>query len=177
MGQPGVRVITERDLLRRYVSEGYFIFSFVRNPYSRLVSFFRQKYKYDADDGFYHSTGFNARGGLERVRSFADLVRRIRYIPDSVIDRHLLPQSRILYPFPYHKEFVHYVGKTENLPADFKKIQAHYGNGNRPLGVRINSTGAGPEAWRSYYNHRLADMVYKRYASDFAEFGYSRRVR
>lgn len=169
-----VSELRDRVQLRLYAKRGYFIFSFVRNPYARIVSFFRNKYKWDTKDEKYHANGFNARHGIERVGSFADLVHRIQYIPDSVIDRHLLPQSSTLYPISDYRRLINYVGKVENLAEDFAPITKRYDD--RPMNIRANVNRSGQTDWRAYYTKPLAKMVYKRYRDDFELFGYQRGI-
>ncbi len=149
----------------------YFTFTFVRNPFSRFVSFFRDKYRYKAfrhRDGRYYST-LHVFFWLIEISSFADLTRKVSRLPDFHLDEHSAPQYLKLDSLEALGVRVNFIGKFETLEQDFEKIRKRFNL--LPLEHDNRSSGA-HEDWRDYYTPQTAKMVYQRYRRDFEMFGY-----
>ena len=144
----------------------YFIFTFVRNPFARLVSFFQSKYwplggKYHVK----HQQFF----WLNQVSNFDDLVRKVSKLPDFHLDLHGSPQYIFIEELKASVGEIDFIGKYETLQQDFEKIKSQFDL--LPMRHIGRSTGE-KENWRDYYTPKTAKMVYQRYSKDFEAFGY-----
>jgi len=96
---------------------GYFVFSFVRNPYSRIVSFYRNKFEQKHTD-HPQSKGFAFNRQFQKIRNFSDTVKVIANTPNYLSDAHFMSQTRILFGPDGHNK-LDFIGKLENLAQDF----------------------------------------------------------
>jgi len=135
-----------------------YIYTFVRNPYDRLISTF-----------FYLKNGGRNNGDKkDRDKyignsSFEDFVKT-KLINASKNQIHFRPQK---YWIPNGASFI---GKFENLENDFNEVKKIVGiKGNLQ---HLNKTSH--KDYREYYNDELANIVYKVYEEDFEEFGYDK---
>lgn len=88
--------------------DDYFKFSFVRNPWARIVSEYRYRNYF-------------------RYKSFKDFVMNKMPAPGFSDDyRHVMPQYDMLYNQDGHC-LVDFVGRFENLQQDFDKVCEHLG--------------------------------------------------
>ena len=150
----------------------YFVFTFVRNPFSRLVSFFNNVYLYQ--DAKYHLQPHRQSYifWLHEVSSFSELAYKVSKIPDCHLDRHLLPQHLWIDNFQGKGGKggkIDFIGKYETLKQDFEPIRKKFnflylGHENKSIGEH--------EDWRDYYTPKTAKMVYQRFRKDFERFGY-----
>ena len=147
-----------------YKFERYFKFSFVRNPWDRLVSTFfflkkggvnemdrrfaaEQLAKYDSFDKFVNSWLTR-----ENVWSWVHFRPQYHFICDSSLRRQ-----------------VDFVGRTETIGADFNYVCQR-------LGVSASlkwSNRSKHMPYNKYYTTELRDRVASVYAEDIALFGYS----
>ncbi len=150
----------------------WFIFTFVRNPFARLVSCYESKYHEDKTrnlgailhghlDYDYYLDGY-----IKEDKGFEYFVKQIIQIPYPMQDRHFCSQ--------YHRFtdkdgllIVDFIGKVETLKKDYEPIRQKYGFD--PL-MHYNKVAYGD--WRDYYTTKLAKMVYKKYKKDVQYFGY-----
>ncbi len=154
------------------VFDQYYKFSFVRNPWARLVS----EYKFRNHHVFF---------------TFKDFVEKHFPEPGQTDPyRHVVPQYDFLYS-PEGKLLVDFVGKFENLQADFDQVASHLQIEDSAL-PHVNKTkknsGYGPK-WKlrrflmsfkqkdhksyvDYYDDALRDKVAKLYEKDIETFKY-----
>lgn len=148
----------------------YFKFTYVRNPFERLVSCYESKYhadkKYSTHKILYFD--FYLFGYLRKDRGFDNFVRRVVRIPNRFMDAHFRCQYDLIYDSKGRK-LVDHIGQYENMAEDFKQIQEKYGLKELP---RYNSSGGEKRDWRSYYTLETAELVYEKYKKDFECFGY-----
>ena len=146
---------------------GWMIFALVRNPFSRLVSFFEHKIRmgepgYERMEARY---GDAARlGGLQK--SFAHFVEEVVADPGPRnIDVHMMPQNAIIMPrlVPYTNVF-----RLERVGNAIKSLGGHLG---KPLPALAPGRTASRD-WRTYYDAHSAGIVAEIYEEDFALFGY-----
>ena len=154
---------------------GLFSFAFVRNPWDRLVSCYRDKICL-AVDGFTEST---IRPGvadcLARFDSFqpkmpfAAFVEAVATIPDEEADTHFRSQYTFVSNLS-RETAVEYVGRYESIIDDLHHIQRMSGV---PL-VSIPRLQAAPSVvrYRDYYDARSRDRVADRFHIDREMFGY-----
>ncbi len=147
------------------IEKDYFKFTFVRDPFSRLVSCYESKYHTDADRGIADLADYLF-GYLKGEHGFEAFLRKIIDIPDILADRHFISQYYLIYDRRYHC-LVDFIGKYEQLQQDFDPIKQKFAL--KPL-PHLNQ--AVKKNWMDYYNLDTAQLVKKRYAKDIALFDY-----
>ncbi len=134
-------------------------FAFVRNPYARLVSCWRNKVV--------------GTGGwtLTDVKDlpFADFVGVLEGIDLAQSDRHIRPQTALL-PLDH----LTFLGRLERMEADWERLCEHLEIGSTPLG-RVNES-APPTTYDVHIDPGLAERIVRLYSLDFDLFGYSTEV-
>jgi hypothetical protein len=156
----------------------YFKFTFVRNPYDRLLSAWKNKIdnpdkEPDGREGNRQRRKISKNGERVSFEEFVNLLYEQRD-SSSLFDKHWAPQHcLLLLPFIDYD----FIGKIENFNDDFeyvlKKIDA------KPeiiqqISMRINQT---PRTRRNdFYTDDLRDKVYEIYEKDFELFGYQKEL-
>ena len=148
-------------------------FTFVRNPWSRLVSTYRQKVAAGATTSRFRDGVFE--GFLERGMpvysgiSFEEFCELACSFPDRDTEKHLQSQSYVL--MRKGKAVVKIVGRVETISEDWRRIAAIAG-----ISVelpKLNVSNAGGAHYREYYrDSHLVNLVGDRYADDVANFDY-----
>lgn len=149
----------------------YTKFSFVRNPFDRLVSCYRDKINFTPTPvrpkPIYADYFFL----LPAYSTFADFVERISKIPDPLADNHIKSQYALLYQ--EDKVLLDYIGKFERLNADWQPIATQYKLTATLEQLNTSKTKQGAHCdYRQYYTEPLVQLVYERYRQDFETFGY-----
>lgn len=145
----------------------YFKFSFVRNPYSRLVSCYKSKYYRDKELGYkilrfdYYLLGY-----LQKDKGFKNFVKRVSRIPNNLANRHFDSQFKLLYDKKGNC-LVDYIGKFEKLEEDFKYIKNKYKLYDLPHFNKTEKTN-----WMDYYTIETANIVRKKYSKEIEHFDY-----
>jgi hypothetical protein len=148
------------------------VFSFVRNPYARLVSTYCQKIHAEPVtggnivDGVHHrflELGLPMRAGM----SFEEFACVACDYDDEHTEKHLKSQSHHLYR---HGQLLPgYVGRLENINQDWARLIG-------PLGLRHKLPHLNPSRrrhWSEFYrSDALRQRVAQRYRNDFEHFGY-----
>lgn len=169
------RLATNPDTLR---------FSFVRNPYARLVSCWADKFAskplvggdhfVDAYLAARREVDGKLPAGADRTLSFADFVAFAETVVKDCHDTHLRPQDDILTMPGITLDFV---GTVENFDTDFARVldfARASAEIRREAAVAINESHH--DDWPDYYTRDLADRVYRAYERDFDRFGYARAI-
>lgn len=148
----------------------FFKFTFVRNPFERLVSCYENKYHtYRNYDANLNILEHYLDGSLAKDEGFEAFITKICSIPNFALEPHFMRQYDIVYD-KHSVCLVDYIGKMESLQQDFLPIQEKYNL--RPL-PHYNKTGiANTNKWMNYYNENTAELVYNKYMKDFEVFGY-----
>lgn len=143
----------------------YFSFAFVRNPFERVVSTYKNMYNRPQYEWTTFKTYFF--GYFEKDKGFDYFVKKgpVR-ISDKWADTHLISQHLLVYD-DNGKSFVDFIGRFENLTSDWQIVSDKV---NLPELPQRNQTEQ--DDWRAYYTKELAQMVYERYRKDFEMFGY-----
>ena len=139
----------------------HFKFTFVRDPFARLASFYMHKVVGEGPTETEHYLW----GALRLDLGFDVLARAVCQIPDALADRHFLSQHEIVCPLG--KPRVDFVGRFESLPEQFEPIRQRYG---LPALDRRNASPA--YDYRDLYTEELVERVATRYAGDIERFGY-----
>jgi len=133
-----------------------FIFSFVRNPYDRIVSCYKNKVAMpDSDKNIFACHGINLDD------SFDTFIEKICEIPDNEADRHFRSQSWFL--MSDNELLTDYVGKLENINEDWAYLSQRF---NLPAMPHRNST---PNT-AIEISQRNKQLIQQRYESDFKHF-------
>ncbi len=162
---------------RPFSESDWFTFSFVRNPFERLVSCYESKFHTDrvknrrALERRYFEFDRYMHGYMQKDRGFAHFVKQISRIPWRLDNTHFCVQ--------YHrlvgedgKPLVTFIGRMENLEEDYEPIRQKYGFS--PLKT-YNKSDHGD--WRDYYTTKLVNKVYQKYKLDVEYFGYEQEYK
>lgn len=151
--------------------QDFYKFTFVRNPFQRLVSCYENKLHTDqAEVG--ESISFliydaYLLGFLSKDRGFSSFARRVCMIHDRIADRHFASQS-IGALGPDGRLALDYVGKMERMNADYEPLRQRFGLAPLP---HYNKTKK-EKNWMDYYDEKTARRVCRRYRTDIEVFGY-----
>jgi hypothetical protein len=145
---------------------GYYVFTFVRNPFKRIVSLYVNKFEHREKivDAFFQYKRYMG-GIIEQNTSFGRFVKIISNIPDVFSERHFISQSFFVERCIYKPNFI---GKLENLNEDFGYLCDTVGIEKK----LSKSNKSFNYDYRDYYNIEILDMVYHRYKKDVIGFGY-----
>lgn len=141
--------------------EKFIKFSFVRNPYHRLFSFYKSKIvNRQAPYKYYEALG------IKHGCSFSECVDKITSLDPHKLEHHAAPQSLLIF---YDNEIlVDYIGKVESLEDDWKAII-------KLTGFEINLTRENvTERKKIQINEETRERIYQYYKNDFELFGYDR---
>jgi hypothetical protein len=145
--------------------DSYFKFAFVRNPWDRLLS----AYRFLSQGGFNETDRRWARRYLSPYREFGEFVRDW-VTPDNIASWiHFRPQVDFL-SLANGKSGVDFVGRYEQLDADFRRVCERIGVKNRLL--HLNSNGHRGEDYRPAYDTETRAIVAEVYGRDIAALGY-----
>ncbi len=154
-----------RATLSQRLRRGYRFVSFVRNPYTRLLSCYLDKIvrRYEP--------ALRTLPGGERPADFAAFVRAIVTQPDRAMDPHWRPQTANLHHdrIPYT-----FLGRFETYPRDFARIFEVLAipEDRRPPVRHLNPTSREGQSLADLYTSEIQDLVYERYRDDFVAYGY-----
>lgn len=161
----------KRDALEKY--NDYFKFSFVRNPWDRVLSCYRNKIVGVREGKFgkqelpvflkYDSRRFSL------DMSFEEFVEVLMEVPDSTADPHYRSQYTFIED-PQGKDIVDFLGHFENLDHDLEVVS------NKldipPIILPHTMKSPRERAYRDYYNPKTKELIAERYEKDIQKFGY-----
>lgn len=155
--------------------EEWTTFTFVRNPWSRLVSTYRQKVASGATtsglkEGVFE--GFRAWGiPVYLGMPFAEFCEMVCSLPDHTTEKHLQSQSYML--MYKGAAVVKNVGRFETINEDWRRLAESVGISLELPRLNVSTAAAEHAHYREYYqDSRLVNLVGDRYANDVANFGY-----
>jgi len=136
-------------------------FTFVRNPYSRLVS----SYVF-----LMPKKVFREKFNLKKGASFEEYLRVVLRTKDRDSNIHFarLSYQHQMKRFPQH---FHFVGKIENFQEDFNKLCKLL---KIPSMKIKHKNKTSHDHWQKYYTSRTKNNVYRKYKKDFEFFGYNK---
>lgn len=151
------------------VFKRYYKFTFVRNPYTRLLS----AYKFLKKGGFHLNDKETvwAEENLSKFDSFDEFVKKWLNEESKWSYTHFKPQYIYVCNNNYNI-MVDFVGKFENLDDDFEKVCQQLQIKNRLR--HLNKTEKEKEngSWKSYYSDYSLAKVADLYRKDFEIFNY-----
>lgn len=142
----------------------YFKFTFVRNPWDRLVSayhFLREGGYGDADKAWFERE-------LGMYADFDDFVRNWLRVENLHKHIHFCPQGEFLEDKNNSGVRVDYVGFYENIENDFNYIARRLGVDNY---LKKGNTSA-HRSYKNYYSDTTREIVHGIYSKDIERFGY-----
>ena len=164
--------------LRSPMFEGYFKFTFVRNPFSRLYSAYKSKvsagvagpkYIDGVELGLY-------RMGVRRGHSFKQFVELLSSLPDEACDPHVKPQWHFVMAED-GQLLVDQWFLFEAFTTEFAALLRHL---RMPLPAagppHENRTLIEPLEYAGAYDEETTSLVVARYEQDFHLFGYHRSL-
>jgi hypothetical protein len=154
---------------------GLFTFAFVRNPWDRVVSCYRDKIHGEVD-GYTH---FTIRPGVANClarfdtfvpgMSFDDFVAAVASIRDEDADEHFRSQ-RTFVTDEEGKIGVDFLGRFERLADDFRFVQEKIGLPRNELPWLQKARNAA--RYTDFYNKETQRIVAARFQQDIEMFGY-----
>jgi hypothetical protein len=147
--------------------DSLFKFTFVRNPWDRLVS----AYLFLKQGGVHASDQLWSDRHLSSYGDFEHFVKGWVRKGNVEASLHFRPQVRFLCrPFSL-RPLVDFVGYFENLPNDFASVAERLGiNGTL---AKLNETANKRNDYKGYYSATTRDIVSEVYRDDIAVFGYN----
>ncbi|NEO54645.1 MAG: sulfotransferase family protein [Okeania sp. SIO3B5] len=149
----------------------YFKFAFVRNPFCRLVSCFRDRVEFDSNFETYFESNYklNYKYKIRAGMTFSDFVKTIVTIPHHLADRHFKSQYATLYHNQKCK--VDFVGKYESLREDWAYIANRFDFDPQLPHLNVASASRKKPYWE-YYDQELLALASEYYKNDIRYFGY-----
>lgn len=153
--------------------DNYFKFTFVRNPYSRLVTSYKDMILFKQSLTHINGMSRNLWKFGDKFwpnMGFKDFANSVSQIPDKKADGHF--RSQYCFITDKHNRLVpDFIGKIENLEEDYKEICKKIGIKN-PLKFPHANKSIN-KSYKSYYDEETKKIIQKRYFKDFKMFKYS----
>lgn len=161
-------------------SSEYFKFSFVRNPFDRLVSIYHEFRKNRGNrysekvilDKPLLSEFDVSNNDIDNFRNFCSNLQNSNWINDLFFK----PQFNFL--TIENKLSVDFIGKFENIDNDWLFVRDKIGFPNTPLQKNVGGEprgfirGSNHQPYQNYYTQKEIDIVSKIYKKDLDLFGY-----
>ncbi|MCF3640569.1 sulfotransferase family protein [Rhizobium sp. TRM95111] len=162
---PGSDIVMLRDFRKTYPR--FFCFTFVRNPYDRLVSCYQNKLQENEN-----ASQNMKRMGIEHGMPFDLFVRKVAATPDRRVDVHLRSQAGMLLDWR-GRVVADYVGRVETIGDDWQALNTMLCARGMPvlrdLGL-VNASRSERSELGQLYTPELRSLVHGRYRRDFALF-------
>lgn len=139
-----------------------FQFTFVRNPYTRILSCYRDKIVSQRQPRYAKHLGFEP----DQTISFLEFLERIEQSPSHLMNRHWRPQS-LLIPKAAKLNFV---GRFENLAEDLLKLAEKLQTDSAKI-VRMDSHRTGDKSQFDFKRQEV-ELINRIYYEDFRRFSY-----
>lgn len=161
--------VTSYAQLWELQERGYFVFTFVRNPYERAISFYKNKFR-DEGGPFLKPVLFAERCGFEKCRGFEDVIKQVIQTPSSIGDAHFIPQTDVLYGKTSGFEF-DFIGHLENFEKDYRVLSGKVGGlpEVKKRNTTVQSKSIDVDEW---FSPALKAEFYKKFNKDFSRLGY-----
>lgn len=146
---------------------------FVRNPFSRLVSCYKDRVIYEAGHQNFSRYYFEKYPFTIPVNCpFPSFVEFVSEVPDKWADRHFKAQSYILSKLNKEPDFV---GRFETISEDWQSLAKRF-QFDETL-THLNSSNRQNKKlekdYRKYFDQNTLELVGQRYADDINQFAYN----
>lgn len=148
-----------------------FKFSYVRNPYERVVSCYVNKFITDKKNNKENYFKDYFIRSIQEIKKFSEFVMWISVIPDKLADWHFRSQHCFMCN-GNGRSYVDYIGKYENMQVEFSRIAEKYHFNQMKWYNKSFDYD-----WRDYYTLGTALLVYIRYHRDFKMYGYQHELK
>jgi dermatan 4-sulfotransferase 1 len=152
-------------------SKKYFLFTFVRNPYARVLSAYLDKIANMENRTFdlERKAVMDNSDGKITFEGFIDYLEKGGLFTNV----HWIPQTCML---PVKIDMLSFVGSVENLDYHIELIVKKIFNvkGNVNIFTREHGRQNANSLIKKFYNGKIAERVFKLYENDFVNFSYSR---
>ncbi len=172
---PKLSALGAKEQWRMLLSDEIFRFTFVRNPYSRLLSAYLSKIDKSLRPKAQILAALSGKAedeiaDLTHVVSFAEFVEVVCSLKPEAMNSHWKPQ---VMQTLYNAVDFHFIGQFERLNDDFSAVRKRlFGIEVGELPYSKNKTASSAKV-ESYYTPGLQAKVAQKFESDFAAFGYS----
>lgn len=152
------------------INDNYFVFSFVRNPFSRIVSCYHDKI---ARPGQFRELVSRFHFAKRDVNiSFDEFLEFLSEEKNLYLDAHWAPQRDLL-PFPLYR--YNLIGSVENMSRDLQSLMSRVDQHGLQVDYRPHATGASRKV--TGITEAQAEKISQIYQGDFLLFGYSQQLR
>lgn len=153
---------TKHHVEPELIPKEYLVFSFVRNPWDRILSY----YLFRQEARNLHRNDIHPD---ERSISFHDWLTRLNEFSEYI---HINPafQLAIRSQNSLIQDYAHFVGRYENLAGDFHAVCQRIGLEPKKL-RHLNSTRKAAD-YSGYYTQETVEIVARLYRDDIERFGY-----
>jgi len=166
---PPLTALAEKDQRDLLEAPDVLRFTIVRNPYTRIVSAWRDKVylcEPSVEDVYAAVRGAAPAMGRKHPIEFAEFVSYLESRITEAWDPHW--QRQVDLAFPKALAFTH-VGKTEDLDATIGILRRHL---KHPQAIKVPHANEGVIKPAAHYSEDLAQRVHALYEEDFTLFGY-----
>jgi len=150
--------------------ESYFLFGFVRNPYSRILSCYLDKIvgnQWERERRL-PKIGYEASDNL----TFIEFLKAIKKFPIEKWDIHWMPQTVLL---ANDKVDLNFIGRQETFDSDFNRLLQYFNNGEQEekkiVNINHHSVNANKKL-EKYLNKEAQNLIKEIYYNDFKAYGY-----
>jgi chondroitin 4-sulfotransferase 11 len=155
---------TRHHVVPTAIPDDYFVFSIVRNPWDRILSYYLFRH---AEPRTRKRKGIHPD---ERKINFSEWLHRIDEFAawpeiNPAFEIAVAPQSEVI------GDLAEFIGRYENLESDFDHICERIGFPKTSL-VNRNPTTPKTRPYADYYDNDTKQLVASRYVSDVDAYGY-----
>ena len=153
--------------------QSYYKFCFVRNPWARLHSLYKQKIEspWVGDDNYYGVLRHRYGVKMDNSTTFEDFIKFIGKLPNFFSESHFVPYHNLFRPTE-----MDFIGRQENFEADIHHlisvIAPECKNIEIPQQNVSNQSISNHTIYRDYYSKRMKNIVARKYAKDIDFFNY-----
>ena len=150
----------------------YFVFSFVRNPWNRVLSCYRYMIEEPRRQGMPMREVFRHRGQFHQEMEFGDFCLAVADTPDADIDVHLKSQCHLLRAAD-GRWMPEFVGRLENFGKHISVVAARLGIDMPARLPKRNTTDSTVGGSAEYRSAASREAIGTRYAEDIKTFEYN----